>query len=81
MAKKKDYFIDAAVKHPGAVKNAAKRHGLTTEEEAKREAKSPNKRIASRGRLALRFEGKAKRGNIGKPGRKKKARKAVSGKR
>ena len=71
MAKKKDTWIQGAVQHKGAVKNAAKRHGVSTEQEAKKEAKSPNKSIASRGRLALRFEGKAKHGNIKKAKAKK----------
>jgi hypothetical protein len=60
------------IKHPGAVKEAAARHGISTEQEAKRESKSPDKHIAARGRLALRFEGKAKHGNfITKKGKKK----------
>jgi len=68
------------VKHPGAVKEAAARHGKSTLEEAKSEASSPNKSIASRGRLALRFMGKAKHGNIKKAKAKKHNRKRVSGK-
>ena len=54
------------VKHPGAVKEAAAKHGVSTAEEAKRESKSPDKHIAARGRLAMRFQGKAKHGNIKK---------------
>lgn len=72
MAKK---WIQGAISHPGAVKEAAAKHGRSTEEEAKVESKSPIKKIASRGRLALRFEGKAKHGNI------KKAKKRVTRKR
>jgi hypothetical protein len=54
------------VKHPGAVKAAAARHGKSVLAEARMEAKSSNKHIAARGRLALRFKGKAKHGNIKK---------------
>ena len=64
--KKVDKWIGGAISHPGAVKEAAAKHGRTVPEEAKAEAKSPNKKVASRGRLALRFEGKAKHGNIRK---------------
>lgn len=59
-------WIQRSVRHPGAVKEAAKKHGRSTLAEAKVEAKSSSKKIASRGRLALRFMGKAKRGNIKK---------------
>ena len=72
-------WISSAVKHPGAVKKAAKKHGRSTLAEAKVEAKSPSKKIASRGSLALRFIGKAKHGNIKKAaGKKKSSRKRVS---
>lgn len=64
----KDKWIQGAVKHPGAVKNAAAKHGKSVAEEAKSEAKSPDKKIAARGRLALRFKGLAGKGkNIRKP--------------
>lgn len=66
MAEKKEFWISGAIKRPGAVKEAAKRHGRSVLEEAKVESRSPNKKIASRGRLALRFKGAAKKGNIGK---------------
>jgi hypothetical protein len=69
------------VKHPGALKAAAAKHGVSTKEEANREAKSPDKHIAARGRLAKRFMGTAKHGNIKKTkGHKKHPRKRVSGK-
>jgi len=75
-----DKWLGTAVKRPGAVKNAAKKHGRSTLAEAKAEAKSPSKKIASRGRLALRFMGKAKHGNLkkakGKSTRKRMSRKA-----
>ncbi len=82
MAKKKvDKWIQGtgkkkgAVHHPGALTRAAEQHGLTTKEEARREAKSPNKHIAARGRLGERFLGIAKRGNIRRKRAKKTARK------
>lgn len=62
----KDRWIQGAVRHPGAVKRAARKHGRSVTEEARVESRSDNPRIASRGRLALRFKGKAKRGNIRK---------------
>lgn len=69
------------VKHPGAVKEAAAKHGKSTAEEAKEEASSPDKSKAARGRLALRFMGKAKHGNIKKAkGHKKHHGKRVSSK-
>ena len=68
-------WISGAIKHPGAVKRAAKRHGRSVSEEAKAESKSSDKKIASRGRLALRLTGKAKRGNIRKPHSRKRSRK------
>lgn len=72
-SEKKDMWIGGAVRHPGALTKAAAEHGRTTEQEAKVESKSPNKRIASRGRLALRFMGKAKHGNIRKKKHHRKA--------
>jgi len=70
-----DKWLGTVVKRPGAVKSAAKKHGRSTLAEAKVESHSPSKKISSRGRLALRFMGKAKHGNI-----KKAKRKRVSGK-
>lgn len=72
---------EGAVKHPGALTAAAKQHGRSTLEEAKAEEKSPDKRIAARGRLALRFMGRAKHGNIGKTKKKSRTHKRVSSKR
>ena len=57
MAKKN--WIAGAISHPGAVKRAAAKHGRSVKQEAQAEAKSPDKKIASRGRLALRFKGAA----------------------
>ena len=59
-------WIGSAVKSPGSLTAAAHRHGKSVLAEAKTEAKSPKKKIAARGRLALRFKGKAKKGNIHK---------------
>lgn len=68
----KDKWISGAISHPGAVKNAAKKHGKSVAAEAKKESHSPDKKIAARGRLALRFKGMAGKGkNIRKKGTKK----------
>ena len=67
-------WISGAISHPGAEKAAAKRHGLTTKQEAERESHSSNPKIRSRGNLAKRFLGTAKKGNI-KKGKRKAARK------
>lgn len=72
MAKEKDdLWIQGAVKKKGSLTRAAKKHGRSVPQEAKAETKSPNRKIAARGRLALRFEGKAKHGNIKKHHAKK----------
>ena len=77
----KDKWIQGAVKHKGSLTRAAKKHGRSTSAEAKVESKSPNKKIAARGRLALRFMGKVKHGKIKKAaGKKEPSRKRVSGK-
>lgn len=55
MNRLKKHWIKGAVKHEGAVTDAAKRKGIPTREEADRESKSPDKRIGARGRLAKRF--------------------------
>lgn len=57
---------EGAIRHPGALKAAAKAHGRSTLEEAKVESHSPKKNVASRGRLGLRLIGAAKHGNIRK---------------
>lgn len=49
-------FIAKAIKHPGRVKNYAKRHGMSTPQAARRMARSKNKSEAAAGRLAERFE-------------------------
>lgn len=76
----KDQWIQGAVKHKGRLTAAAKKHGRSALAEAKVEAKSSDKKIASRGRLALRFMGKAKHGNIKKSKAKMATRKRASGK-
>lgn len=72
-------WIGGAVKHPGALKAAAKRHGLSTKQEAEKESHSSNPKIRSRGNLGKRFIGTAKHGNIrkgkAKIGRKRGTRK------
>jgi len=73
MAKKSNNWIKGAISHPGAVKRAAKKHGKSVKAEAKAESKSSNKKIASRGRLALRLTGSAKHGNLRKARVKKHA--------
>ena len=70
-------WIGGAISHPGAEKQAAKAHGLTTKQEAERESHSSNPKIRSRGNLAKRFLGTAKKGNI----RKKKGAKRTARKR
>ena len=68
----KDKWIQGAIKHEGSLTKAAKKHGKSVAAEAKVESKSPNKKIAARGRLALRFKGMAGKGkNIRKAGSKK----------
>jgi hypothetical protein len=70
--------VGSVVKHPGAVREAAEKHGVSTKVEAEREAKSPDKHVAARGRLAKRFMGIAKHGNIKKAkGKKHHTRKRV----
>lgn len=54
MAEKKK-FIQKAIKHPGALKAAAKEHGRSTMEEAKVESHSKDKKIRSRGMLGERL--------------------------
>lgn len=63
----KDNFIAGAIKHPGALTEAAKRNGRSKEEEAEVESHSSDPSIRSRGNLGKRFMGIAKKGNIKKP--------------
>jgi hypothetical protein len=53
--KPKKRWIQGAVSHPGSVKAAAKRHGVSTAQEASRESHSSNPHIRARGILAKRF--------------------------
>ena len=48
-------WIQGAVRHPGALKAAAKRHGVSTREEAERESHSSDPSIRARGNLGKRF--------------------------
>lgn len=48
-------FIKKAIKHPGALTAAAKRHGVSKLQEAENEKQSKNPKIRSRGALGLRF--------------------------
>lgn len=48
-------FLKSAIKHPGSLTTAAKRHGVSKLQEAENEAKSTNKHISSRGRLGERL--------------------------
>lgn len=72
----KDHWIQDAVRHKGSLTRSAKKHGKSVLQEAKAESHSKNKKIASRGRLALRFKGAAKHGNI----KKHHSKKLVAGK-
>ena len=78
--KKTKRWIQGAVENKGSLTRAAAKHGVSTKQEAAKEAKSSDKHIAARGRLAMRFQGKAKHGNIKKAKGKKHAHKRVSGK-
>ncbi|MGD0630977.1 MAG: hypothetical protein ABR987_16740 [Terracidiphilus sp.] len=48
-------WIKSAVKHPGALTAAAKRHGVSKLQEAEKESKSSNPHIRARGALGKRF--------------------------
>lgn len=62
----KKNWIKGAVKHPGALTEAAKEHGRSKVQEARIESHSDDPSIRSRGNLGLRFMGAAPHGNIGK---------------
>ncbi len=64
--KKKNRWVQRAVSRPGRVKRAAKRDNLSVTEEARKMARSGNRSEEAAGRLALRFKGEAKHGNIRK---------------
>jgi len=55
--KKKKNFIAGAIKHPGSLRAAAKRNGRSTRQEADVEKHSSNKKIRSRGNLAITLMG------------------------
>jgi len=52
MAKK---WIQGAIKHPGALTAAAKKHGVSKLQEAEKESHSSNPKIRGRGNLGKRF--------------------------
>ncbi len=52
MAKK---WLGSAVKHPGALTAAAKKHGVSKLQEADKESHSSNPHIRARGNLGKRF--------------------------
>lgn len=48
-------WIQRAVKHPGALTAAAKRHGVSKLQEAEKESHSSNPHVRARGNLGKRF--------------------------
>ena len=48
-------WIQRAVKHPGALTAAAKKHGVSKLQEAEKESHSSNPHIRARGNLGKRF--------------------------
>ena len=48
-------WIQGAIKHPGALTAAAKRHGVSKLQEAEKEKNSSNPKIRARGALGERF--------------------------
>lgn len=55
MADKPKRWLQGAVKHPGALTNAAKEHGVSKMAEASKESHSENPHIRGRGLLGLRL--------------------------
>lgn len=51
----KKMWLRGAVKHPGALTEAAKEHGVSKTQEAEKESHSSNPHIRARGALGLRF--------------------------
>ena len=62
-------WIQRAVKRSGSLTRRAQRHGKSVHSEAVAESHSSDPKLRGAGNLALRFQGKAKRGNIRKPKR------------
>lgn len=52
---KKKKFLQKAIKHPGALTAAAKRHGISKKAEAAKESHSSNPHIRARGILGKRL--------------------------
>jgi len=55
MAEEKKKWIQGAVKHPGALTEAARRNGKSKLQEAEAESHSSNPSIRARGNLGKRF--------------------------
>ncbi len=55
MADKPKKWLQSSIKHPGALTNAAKEHGVSKMAEAKKESHSDNPHIRSRGLLGIRL--------------------------
>ena len=65
-ANKKRNWIARSIKRPGSLTRRAQRHGRSVHQEAVVESRSSDPKLRGAGNLALRFQGKAKRGNIRK---------------
>ncbi len=48
-------WIQKAVRHPGALTDAAKQHGVSKLQEAEKESHSSNPHVRARGALGIRF--------------------------
>lgn len=55
MAKRKRLSIKRAVKHPGALTEAAEKRGVSKRQEAEKESHSSDPSVRGRGQLGLRF--------------------------
>ena len=77
MAKKKKKWIQKAIKHPGRMKNAAKRAGMSTKEYEEKH-KHDKGSIGRAARLGLALSGKSKGANK-KTGKWKKGHTKVTG--
>jgi hypothetical protein len=55
MTEKKTHFLGGAIKHPGALTAAAKEHGVSKAQEAKKESHSSNPHVRARGALGMRL--------------------------
>lgn len=71
MTTKKRKWIQKGIKRPGRVKAAAKKAGRSVSEEARVMARSSDPSERGAGKLAMRFKGMSKHGNIRHEKRKK----------